>query len=446
MRFADRVFNPRQSTLEEDIPIGGRYRVLHGSDDPRARLAVWRWRFLGHAALVWLTCAMGLAIESLRGAFAEGGFPDPPRFTNQPVPHRWPNARAVAVSPDGKFVAGASVGDGREAVWDDAGRVAIWEMSTGRLVRVIETRGDLLQLRFSADGKSVVYGITRTLGDAVDDDATFVRAIDDAAEGVRFPGTGVFASSPSGDDILLADPVALCLHDRLSRSVPPAKVAMPLGGSAAEGLAYAPGGESFAAVYRTREPVAVFPDGVTRTLLRLRGLARYDAVSMQPTAVTASDALANCSSLDVAGKGAWVATGHDDGAVRLWKGSTLEPIGTIEGQAGGPTLATFNPDGTELAVLTQPLAAGDGIQPCQLTFHRVPGLEPLRRIEFVDGAFTTSHARRDRAALNPRRLAYLPGGDAVVVGVGGVSLVDSATGAMTRAFDADHGPTGAAPP
>lgn len=417
--------------------------VLRCSEDPRNLTdAFFGQRFLGHATAALLTFFMGQSLQVV----ADDSQPDPPPFTIHSSPHVWPNARAVAVSPDGTLVAAASVGSGQNAAWTDAGRVAIWEISTGRLVHSIETVGDVTQLRFAADGRSVVYGSVRTLGDAVDEEATFLDAIDDSAGNVRFPGSAVFAVSPRDGSLLLSDRASLCLRFKLPRTDDPVPTPSPDGGSMAEALAYAPDGGSFAAVYRTRDPVDVSPGGSTRTLLRLRGLVMVDSTSMQSTALTRADAMADCSSLDVAKGGSLVATGHDDGAVRLWKGTTLEPLGTIEGQGGGPALATFSPDGTELTVLTQPLAGGDGSQPCLLTFHRVPGLEPLRRFEFLDGAFTTSHARRDRAARNPRRLAYLSGGDAVVVGVGGVSLVDSATGAVTRGFDADHALTGEAPP
>jgi len=417
--------------------------VFLRSCDPPSRLVIQGRRRLGHGILTWLTIFMG---TSLPRALADDSFPGLSMFAIQPVPHVLPNARAVAVSPNGTLVAAASLDAARNDGESDAGRIVIWEMATGRLVRSIETRGDVIQLRFSADGRSLVYGSVRTLGDATDEEATVVHTLDGSASLSRFPASAVFAVSPEDGGMLLADRASLCLRFKLPDTDDPVPMPGPDGGTLAEALAYASDGGAFAAVYRTREPVDVSPGGSTRTLLRLRGLVIVDSTSMEPTALTRSDALADCSSLDVAKDGSLVATGHDDGAVRLWKGSTLEPLGTIEGQAGWPALATFNPDGTELAVLTQPLAAGDGIQPCQLTFYRVPGLEPLRRIEFVDGAFTTSHARRDRAALNPRRLAYLPGGDAVVVGVGGVSLVDSATGAVTRAFDAEHSLTGETAP
>jgi len=46
-----------------------------------------------------------------------------------------------------------------------------------------------------------------------------------------------------------------------------------------------------------------------------------------------------------------------------------------------------------------------------------------------------SHPRRERAALNPRRLANVSGGEAVVIGAGGVSLFNVATGDVEQLFD-----------
>lgn len=351
--------------------------------------------------------------------------------------HRWPNARAVAVSADGTLVAGASVDVARGTAWSEAGRVAVWETATGRLVRVIQTRGDVIQVRFSADGRWLVIGVVRTLGDAVDDDATVVHAIDGTVEPVRFPGSGVFAVDPRGADLLLPDPNAFCLRVSLPRGDDAERVSSIREAGGVEGLAYSSDGGSFAALHRTREPVEVSPGNVVRTLLRLHGLAVFDAASMRPRAVASTAAVADCSSLDVAAGGKWVATGHRDGAVRLWNGATLEPTATIRGEEAVPVLVTFSPDGSELAVLSQPSTPGEAPpRRCRLDVRAVPGLELRRRFDVEDGGVPVSHPRRDARALNPRRLAYLPGGDAVVIGVAGVSLVDVNTGEVTGRFDA----------
>ena len=397
-----------------------------------------RRRFLQRGA----AAALVAALLPVSGTVADGVSPGPPGLTIGGGRHGWPNARAVAVSGDGALVAGASVDTERDGKWSDAGRVAIWETVTGRLVREIETRGDVLQVRFSADDRSLIVGSVRTLGDAVDDDATSLHAIDGSVEPVRFPGSGVFAVAPRGDDLLLADPHSLCVRLSLPRGDDAERIASIRAASRAESLAYSADGGSFAVLYRTREPVDVSTGGVERALVRLRGLAVCDSASMQPKALADTDSVGDCTALDLAVEGKWVATGHRDGTVRLWSGTTLERLGMIRGEGGVPAFATFSPDGSELAVLSQPLDAGER-PACRLAFHRVPGLELVRRFDFEDGGVPVSHARREAAALNPRRLAYLPGGGSLVVGVGGVSLVDTATGRVERRFDrgADGLPT-----
>ena len=153
----------------------------------------------------------------------------------------------------------------------------------------------------------------------------------------------------------------------------------------------------------------------------------------------------------VARNGKSIATGHKFGVVRIWEVGGSDPIQKLVLAGAGHARPIYSPDGRELAVLMQGLsrreqgfgeAPGDkkldavrDVVPAGVVFFETGKFTPVRHWQFSDGKHRLWHANRPPASLNPQRIAYSPDGKNLLVGVGGVTLIEVATGKVVRQFD-----------
>ena len=70
-----------------------------------------------------------------------------------------------------------------------------------------------------------------------------------------------------------------------------------------------------------------------------------------------------------------------------------------------------------------------------MVFYETDTFSPTQHWKLDDGIFRTWHANTPRASLNPERIAFSPDGKQLLIGAGGVTLLDIATGKIVRQFD-----------
>ncbi len=368
------------------------------------------------------------------------------------APHRMANAEAVAFSADGTLVA-AGIGDGIGRDRTLAGRVHVWETETGTLVRSTPALGDVVGLAFTHDGQGLVWGSVYTPGDSVDADGT--QGIDLATGKPLGQGfnSGSFAVSPTGAQVLVAagDGIAGS-YERATRDARRRSVTLPNAGHARQ-LAFPADGRSFVAVYAVGTPI-MRPDGEVAGLkLVPEGLLVADAATLLPRRWVAAETLRSCSALAVSRTGDRIATGHEDGMIRVWDGATLELIAAWQAGDGTAARPVFSPADETLAVITQPTVsrvwrrdpqAQGGFafetkthgEDCEVTVHDPESLEPVRRFALADARFRVIHANRPAVARNPPRLAFSPDGRRLLVADSGLTLLDRETGDVIRRYDA----------
>jgi len=376
--------------------------------------------------------------------------------------HAMPNAQSVAFSPDGTLVAaGVGGGLGGEAGRRLEGRVHVWEAASGRLVRTLDSLGDVVSLAFTHDGGGIARGTVYTPGDSVDADAVQGHSIATGEPlGRPFDGA-VFALSPTRAAALVPFGPGICgIFERLARTDGKnadelrRHVSIPNHG-AARLLAFSGDGGTFASVHVVETPL-IARNGVERgRRLRLEGLAVGDTATFLPRRWIVSEKLHDCSALAVARDGRRLATGHRDGTVRVWSAEPLAELRSWRGGDGVAVRPVFSPADDALAVITQPTeslrwrrdrAAPGGFafetvadgEECGIAIHDGAALDVTGRFRLPDGRFRIIHADRPAIAFNPQRLAFSPDGRQLLVGASGMTLVDRTTGRVIRRFDTDE--------
>ena len=217
--------------------------------------------------------------------------------------------------------------------------------------------------------------------------------------------------------------------------------------------AFASDGKCFAVVHSRLEP-ALDADGIQKPnvqLIRCKCLTLFDTDKRSIISRIVSDELADCYAVSVVSGGQWIATGHNGGVVRIWNCHDQKQVHKLQVSSSGYTYPRFSPDGKLLAVLVQASTADkrrradtpsgfevievtSGVQ-SEVVFFETQTFSPTKRWQFADGVFYTWHANRPPAALNPERIAFSPDGTQLLIGAGGATLVEVATGKIVRQFD-----------
>lgn len=217
--------------------------------------------------------------------------------------------RFMAISPDGRWLASVGGLYGKEKKGKAPGKVRVWDVASGKEVRVFEGGGPLA---FSPDSKSLAFG---------------VLPADDYAGIFRYEP---FFSSIDSDQQLIR--IADLATGKITREL--GKVAVQ---GFTHSLAFTPDGQSLAYLGVSGE------SGTEELLLwdLATGRERRQFIGLFP------EKAAGCFSLSPDGK--TLATGSQDGRVRLWEVATGKERRSFKGHIGLVECLAFSPDGRRLA-------------------------------------------------------------------------------------------------
>ncbi len=361
------------------------------------------------------------------------------------------NAEAVAFSPDGRLVAAAFGGapsDPLTTKLPAASGVLIWETESGKLLSTHGEYGDILKLRFSHDGKSLVYSRIYTPGDSVDDDVVVALDVTTGKTLTRFRNDSVFGVAMNNQVFVQrgqhCESFNLRGANNKGRKVHTDDFAF-------EHLSMSADGSRFAAAQRIGEPI-VRDDGTPSLAKRsmLKGLGLFDTNNHQAIVEVQSDELNSCTALRLSPDGKRLITVHKN-LVRFWDTSSLKEIQVLRVPFNGYVCPAFSPDGKQLALLTQQVLSatwkytntatglatklesiGDRTE---LWMYDIETAKVDRRWTFENGAFPTWHWGTNVLDHDPRRVAFSPDGRYLLVGCNDVVLINATTGKVVRKYD-----------
>jgi WD40 repeat protein/tRNA A-37 threonylcarbamoyl transferase component Bud32 len=252
-----------------------------------------------------------------------------------------PALRTVALSPDGKRLAGA----------DAAGGVRLWDVEGGGQLATLEGHaGAVTSVTFSPDGDLLATG--------GEDQAVRLWAV---ATGVEVPASSLRAGGPVTG--LAFDPAGTYLWCATGGKAPVLKRWHTKTGRAAT-LSHAP--------HNPFTGVALFPPGRLVAGSADGTVTGFDTTSgLRVFHFRGHSGAVRCVAADP--RGAWVVSGGQDGTVRVWDlRAGLEARTLRTGKASVRALA-FGPDGTSLAVgsgsTLSVLEVATGEETCSLAGH-----------------------------------------------------------------------------
>jgi WD40 repeat protein len=320
--------------------------------------------------------------------------------------------QCVAFSPDGSLVAlgfsGLSNGEFPPRPHPDVrktGCVQIHDAASGKRLRRIETYGDLVDLRFSPDGKYLAMSRLFATSDNLQLDEVRVWTTVDGKLARVFDRCRGFAFAPEASKIIVLGRKRCAEFDLTT-------------------------GQRLRTIEALESALSVqFVDAS-----HLVGIVRSEGQSVR-YALRLIDAesgkqLAESTALDqpfysvaVSPDGRLLATGFAAGMVLLWDAARLEPLAKLEMGTRGIAHPFFSPDGELLAAGDQ--TSGD------VVIWRSSGGPELYRYTFEKGGFRPYLVRPEsvleRPERDPARFVFSPGSDAFLAGPYGgiVRLVSS---------------------
>ena len=320
--------------------------------------------------------------------------------------------QCVAFSPDGSLVAlgfsGLSNGEFPPRPHPDVrkcGCVQIHDAASGKRLRRIETYGDLVDLRFSPDGKYLAMARLFATTDNLELNEVRVWTVANGKLAQAFDRCHGFAFSLETPRIVVLGRKKCAEFDlatgQRQRTLEPLESALAVQFAGASRLIGIVRGEEQPVTYSLR---------------------MIDAESGQQ--IAASPALEQpFYSLAVSPDARLLATGFSSGLVLVWDAAELKPLAKLSTGSRGIARPFFSPDGELLAAGDQ--TSGD------IVVWRATGGPELHRYTFEKGGFRTHYARPESAVerpeRDPARFVFSPDGEAFLAGCYGgiVRLVSS---------------------
>jgi WD40 repeat protein len=318
----------------------------------------------------------------------------------------------VAFSPDGSLVAlgfsGLSNGEFPPRPHPDVrktGCVQIHDAVSGKRLRRIETYGDLVDLRFSPDGKYLAMSRLFATADNLQLDEVRVWTTVDGRLAGAFDRCHGFAFAPEGSKLIVLGRKR-CAEFDLATS------------------------QRLRTIDALESALSVQFADPSRLVGIVRSNDQPARYAMRLVDANSGKQLAESTFLDqpfysvaVSPDGRLLATGFAGGIVLLWDEARLEPLAKLETGTRGIAHPFFSPDGELLAAGDQ--TSGD------VVIWRSSGGPELHRYTFENGGFRPHYARpesaRERPERDPARFVFSPGSEAFLAGPYGgiVRLVSS---------------------
>jgi RNA polymerase sigma factor (sigma-70 family) len=227
----------------------------------------------------------------------------------RPTPHERTGYPALAFAPDGRLLAGA-----------ESGRIRLWDTASGDAVQEIVPLPQVPTCAaFSPDGKRLVVG-----GSPAAQVIEIATARARLLPADRLPATPALAAAftPDGQAVAASGQGWAALWDAGTAAVLRQVTAKD------RPLVFAPDGRTLAEVGYDAARVLAAETGAATA--ELRGAGQFRCAAFSPD-------------------GKRLATGHDDGVVRVWDAATGKELDRLPGHDGPVRVVAFSPDGRTLA-------------------------------------------------------------------------------------------------
>lgn len=326
--------------------------------------------------------------------------------------------QCVAYSPQGSLVAlgfsGMDNGEFPPRPHPDVrkcGCVQIRDALTGQRLRRIETFGDLVDLRFSPDGKYLAAARLFANAEGLELHEVRVWTVADGKTAHVFDRCHAFAFAPHGSRLVVLGRKR-CVEFELG-SGDRQQTLPELDGAIA--CAYVDADRLVGTV--RREAAAAGENGDSHYALRLISRNSGERLAESPPLPEP------CYHLALSPDGVSLATGFSAGVVVLWNVAELKPLGKLEMGTRGIAHPFFDPAGERLAAGDQ--ATGD------VVIWELTGGRETQRYTFEKGSFRPHYVRAETAVerpeRDPARFVFSPDGEAFLSGCYGgiVRLVSS---------------------
>lgn len=328
------------------------------------------------------------------------------------------DAQCVAMSADGKLAATGKSGQSNSEFPPrphpsprKCAAVELWDVATGAKLRRFESYGDIVDLRFSPDGKFLGYARLYASDDGVNLHEVILIDVPTATILRTYDRCHGFAFAPDGKSVLMLSRTRCIQYDLEDGSKD--REIKTLGKSLF--VTYAPDGRTLAVVQRGEDDafrVRLCHERTGEPLGETVGINRpFFRVTFSPD-------------------GRQIATGLPGGLVALWDTRTFRLVAQLRGATNGHAHPFFSPDGKLLGCASQD--TGD------VVFWELPGGTELARYSHPSGSFRTFFLRRDddpvRPELDPPRFVFTPDGESYLTGCSGGAIRSVSGGQEVRRF------------